>query len=37
MVSPADLPVDGKGIVAIAMEAPPQYRSVSAEARVGLR
>lgn len=36
MVSLADLPVDGKEIMVIAMEAPPQYRNVSAEARVGL-
>jgi hypothetical protein len=36
VVSLADLPVDGKEIMTIAMEAPPQYRNVSAEARVGL-
>jgi hypothetical protein len=36
VVSLADLPVDGKEIMAIAMEAPPQYSNASAGARVGL-
>ncbi len=35
-VSLADLPVDGQDIMTITMATQPQYRNVSAEARVGL-